>query len=54
MSANLENSVMATGLENDSFHSNPKEGQFQRTTVQLHSFHMVIKIMLRILQGRLQ
>ena len=54
MSANLENSVMATGLEKDSFHSNPKEGQLQRTTVQQHSFHTVIKIMLRILQGRLQ
>ena len=25
--ANLENSVVATGLENVSFHSNPKEGQ---------------------------
>ena len=51
---NLENSAMATGLEKDSFHSNPKEGQLQRTTVQQHSFHTVIKIMLRILQGRLQ
>ena len=30
-SANLENSAMATGLEKDSFHSNPKEGQCQRT-----------------------
>ena len=44
MSANLENSVMATGLENDSFHSNPKEGQFQRTTVQLHSFNMLARL----------
>ena len=26
MSANLENSAMATGLEKVSFHSNPKEG----------------------------
>jgi len=26
--ANLENSAVATGLENVSFHSNPKEGQY--------------------------
>ena len=45
---------MAKVLEKDNFHSNPKEEQFQRTTVQLHSFHMVIKVLLRILQGRLQ
>ena len=30
MSANLENSAMATGLEKVSFHSNPKERQCQR------------------------
>ena len=30
MPANLENSAAATGLENVSFHSNPKEGQCQR------------------------
>ena len=30
MSANLENSVVATGLEKVSFHSNPKERQSQR------------------------
>ena len=29
MPANLENSAVATGLENVSFHSNPKEGQCQ-------------------------
>ena len=28
ISANLENSAVATGLENVSFHSNPKEGQY--------------------------
>ena len=28
--ANLENSVVATGLEKVSFHSNPKDGQCQR------------------------
>ena len=30
MSANLENSAVATGLEKVSFHSNPKERQCQR------------------------
>ena len=30
MSANLENSVLATGLGMVNFHSNPKEGQCQR------------------------
>ena len=30
MLANLENSSVTTGLENASFHSNPKEGQCQR------------------------
>ena len=30
MSANLENSAVAKGLEEVSFHSNPKEGQCQR------------------------
>ena len=30
MSANLENSAVATELEKASFHSNPKEGQCQR------------------------
>ena len=30
ISANSENSAVATGLEKISFHSNAKEGQFQR------------------------
>ena len=30
MPANLENSAVATGLEKISFHSNPKERQYQR------------------------
>ena len=30
MPANLENSAVATGLEEVSFHSNPKERQYQR------------------------
>ena len=54
ISQQIWKTVMAKGLEKENFHSNPKEEQFQRTTVQLHSFHMVIKVLLRILQGRLQ
>ena len=30
MAANLENSAVTTGLEKDSFHSNPEERQCQR------------------------
>jgi len=56
MPANLENSAMATGLENVSFHSNPKERQCQRMfklcTVALISHPS--KAMLQILQARLQ
>ena len=37
ISANLENSAVATGLEKVSFHSNPKEGQFQRMFKLPHS-----------------
>ena len=56
MLANLENSIVATGLENVSFHSSPKERQCQRM------FRLVLnalishasKGMLTILQARLQ
>ena len=37
MPANLENSAVATGLEKISFHSNPKEGQYQRMFKLLHN-----------------
>ena len=37
MSANLENSAVATGLENVSFHSCPKERQCQRMLKLLHN-----------------
>ena len=37
MSANLENSSVAKGLEKVSFHSNPKEWQCQRILKQLHN-----------------
>ena len=37
MPANLENSAVATGLEKISFHSNPKERQYQRMLKLLHN-----------------
>ena len=58
MPANLENSAVATRMENVSFHFNPKEGQCQRMlklfycTIALVS--LASKVMLKILQSRLQ
>ena len=37
MPANLEHSAVATGLEKVSFHSNPKERQYQRMLKLLHN-----------------
>ena len=56
MPANLENSAVATGLEKFSFHSNPKEAMPKNAqiTTQLHSSHTLVKVMLKILQARLQ
>ena len=56
MPANLENSAVATGLEKVSFHSNPKERQFQRMLKlpRIALISHVSKVMLRILQARLQ
>ena len=56
MSANLENSTVATGLEMVSFHSNPEERQCQRI-FQHHTFAMILhasKATLKNLQARLQ
>ena len=56
MSANLENSAVATGLEKVSFHSNPKERQCQRCS-NYHTIALIShasKLMLKILQARLQ
>ena len=56
MPANLENSVVATGLEKISFHSNPKERQCQRMFKLCH-FALILhasKVMLQTLQARLQ
>ena len=56
MSANLENSEVATGLEKVSFHSNPKERQCQRVLKLSHnSTHLTTStVTLKILQARLQ
>ena len=56
MPANLENSAVATGLEKVSFHSNPKEKQFQRMFKQPHIalISHSSKVMLKILQARVQ
>ena len=53
MPGNLENSVVATGLEKVSFHSSRKERLMPKnaqTTTQLHSSHMLV--MLKILKAR--
>jgi len=51
MPANLENAAVASGLEKVSFHSNPKERQYQRMlnyyTIALISH--ASKVMLKIL-----
>ena len=55
MPANLENSAAATGLKKVSFHSNPKERQWQRMLKLLHNFiSRASKVMLKTLQARLQ
>ena len=56
MTAHLENSVVAIGLEKVSFHSNPKERQCQRMFKLLTNalISYASKVMLKILQARLQ
>ena len=55
MPASLENLAVATGLEKVSFHSNPKERQCQKMFKLLHNCtHLTSKVMLKILQARLQ
>ena len=51
MSANLENSAVAIGLEKVSFHSNPKECSNYHTVALISH---TSKVMLKILQARLQ
>ena len=57
MPANLENSAVATGLEEAGFNSNCKEGQCQRIFKLLHNYPLISharKVMLKIPQTRLQ
>ena len=51
MTANLENSTVATGLEKVSFHLGPKERQCQR---MLKPHNCASKVILKILQAKLQ
>ena len=51
MPANLENSVVATGLEKVSFHSNPKECSNYHSNALISQ---ASKVTLKILQARLQ
>ena len=56
MSANLENSAVATGLEKVSFHPIPKKDNFKECS-NYHTIAFVShtsKVMLKILQARLQ
>ena len=56
MSVNLENSAVAIGLENVSFHSNPKEDNAKECS-NYHTIALIShasKGMLNILQARLQ
>ena len=51
MTANLENSAVATGLEKVNFHSNPKEYSNDLTTVLISHAN---KVMLKTLQAKCQ
>ena len=56
MPASLENSVVATGLEKVSSHSNPKKGNAKECS-NYHTTALISqagKVMLKILQARLQ
>ena len=54
MPKNLKNSAGATGLEKVCFHSNPKERQCQRMLKLIALISHASKVMLKILQARLQ
>ena len=57
MSANSENSAVATGLEKVSFHSNPKKSKVKDTQTTVHYCTLIShisKIMLKILQASIQ
>ena len=57
MPANLENSAVATGLEEVSFHSSPKERQYQRHGSDYRTIALIShtgKVILKIFQARFQ
>ena len=54
MPANLENSAVATGLEKVSFHSNLKDRQYQTMFGTIALISHAGKVMLKILQAKLQ
>ena len=56
MPANLENSAVATGLDQVSFHSNPKERQCKECSnyCAIALISHTSKVLLKILQARLQ
>ena len=56
MSANLENSLVATGLKKVSFHSNPKEEQCKECSIYctIAFISHASKVIIKILQVRLQ
>ena len=56
MPANLENSVVATGLEKVSFHSNPKKGNAKECSnyCTIARISYASKVTLKILQARFQ
>ena len=49
MPANLENSAVATGLEKDSFHSNPKEKQCQKMLTLPHNYYSYCPVLRKTL-----
>ena len=52
MSANLENSARATGVERVSFHSIPKKGNAQKCSNYIVLISHASKVMLKTLQAR--
>ena len=54
MSANLENLVVAAGLEKVSFHPNPKGNAKECSNYRTIALITASKVMLKILQARLQ
>ena len=55
MSANLENSAVATGLEKISFHSNPNKSNAKECSNYYNCAHFITDmVMLKILQAMFQ